>query len=261
MIVSVSGKGGVGKTAIMAMLIDELVRFNYPGRILAVDGDPAMTLHLALGLPEPPATVAEVRDAIKLGARSIRALPAGTGPGRHVLEQLRQAQVVTRRQLRKMYLDFMAMGPGEGPGCYCSVNGALKQALAAITGSYDLVMLDNEAGMEYLSRYRIGRADMFLVVVTPDRASQEVADRIIRKAGQMEIELGQTWLIYNRMINGFKHVFVPRYQNGHQTVTVPYTWGISHLELSDQVAVVNLALNDPMRAALHPITEQILACA
>ncbi len=91
MIVALSGKGGVGKTTLLAVLLDELARRNYPGRMLAVDADPAMTLHLALGLPEPTATVAQVREAVELDAKTIRSLPPGTTPADYLLERLQAA--------------------------------------------------------------------------------------------------------------------------------------------------------------------------
>ncbi len=265
MIVAVSGKGGTGKTSLAAMTLDELARYNYPGRILAVDGDPAMTLHLALGIDEPNATVGAVRDSVKLDARTLRSLPAGTTPGQYLLGQLRRQNVVTRHRLRNLFFDYMAMGPGEGPGCYCGVNGALKQALAAITSSYDFVILDNEAGLEHLSRYRLKQVDLFLVVAGPDRASQDVAARIIETAGQLAIEIGQTWLAYNKVMDRLLaqdiRYISPRRLNGHRLLTVPHTWAITPLELHDQLPIVRLTPNDPVRAALNPIVEQILSCA
>jgi CO dehydrogenase maturation factor len=255
MIVAVSGKGGVGKTSLTALLLDELARHNYPGRILAVDGDPAMTLHLALGINEPCVTVGAVRDGLKLDARTLRSLPAGMRPGQYLLGQLRRQNVVSKHRLRCLIsFDYMAMGPGEGPGCYCGVNGALKQALAAITGSYDLVILDNEAGLEHISRYRLGQVDLFVVVAGPDRASQDVAGRIIETAGQLALEIGQTWLVYNRVMGQA----LCRSHNGHHSLTVPYSEAIMPLELQEQLPIVRLAGSDPVRAALKPIVEQLL---
>jgi len=262
MIVSVSGKGGAGKTTLAAILIDELARANYRGRVLAVDADPAMTLHLALGINEPCATVGAVRDEMKLDARTRRSLPAGTTPGQYLLSQLRRQNVVTRHRLRHTFFDFLAMGPGEGPGCYCQVNGALKQALSAITGSYDLVLVDNEAGLEWVSRYRLEQVDLFVVVAGPGRASQDVAGRIIDKAGQMTIDIDRTWVVINRVVTrpagGAVEMAHLRRFNSHQTITVPHSWAITPLELHDQQPVVRVTTNDPIRAALDPLVAQIL---
>jgi CO dehydrogenase maturation factor len=265
MFVAVSGKGGVGKTSLAALILDELARHNDPGRILAVDGDPAMTLHLALGIDQPGATVGTVRDSVKLDGRTLRSLPAGTSPGQYLLGQLRWQNVVTRHRLRDLSFDFLAMGPGEGPGCYCAINGALKQALAAIVGHYDVVVLDDEAGLEHINRYRMEQVDLFLVVAGPDLTSQEVAARIIETAGQMSIEIGETWVIYNRVMerlasDGFRLSPVHRF-NGHQAIVVPYSWGITPLEIYDQQPVVRLPQNDAMRPALAPIVERIVQCA
>jgi CO dehydrogenase maturation factor len=260
MIVATSGKGGVGKTSLAALILDELARYDYHGRILAVDGDPAMTLHLALGIDEPGATVGAVRDSVKLDGRTLRSLPAGTSPGQHLLGQLRRQNVVSRHRLRGLSFDFLAMGPGEGPGCYCSVNGALKQALAAITGNYDVVILDNEAGLEHISRYRLAKVDLFLVVAGPDRASHDVAARIIETAGQMTIEIGQTWVVYNRVLARDWRDAPPHRLDGHQRLTVPHTWAAAPLEMHDRLPIVRLGPNDPVRAALYPVVEQILSC-
>ncbi len=173
-IIALSGKGGVGKTSLSALILDELARRRYNGRVLAVDADPAMTLYLALGLPEPAATVASVRDETKLDAQAVRNLPAGISPAANMLQELARAGVLAKHRLRRMPLDLLAMGQGEGPGCYCRVNSALKKVLSWITEKYDLVLVDNEAGLEHLSRYRLGRVDLFLIVATPNPAAMRV---------------------------------------------------------------------------------------
>ncbi len=266
MFVALSGKGGVGKTSLAALILDELARFDYPGKVLAVDGDPAMTLHMALGIGAPPVTVGAVRDSLKLDARALRELPAGRrSPGGHVLGQLRRQNVVTRHRLRGMFFDYMAMGQGEGRGCYCAINGALKQALGAITGRYDLAVVDNEAGLEWVNRYRTESIDLFLVVAGPDRTSQQVAARIVETAEQMSIEIGETWVIYNRVMEqlvpeNYRHVLAHRF-NGHQSLVVPHSWGITPLEVYDQQPVVRLSQNDAMRLAVAPIVERLVQCA
>lgn len=253
MIVTVSGKGGVGKTSLAALILDELARREYTGRVLAVDGDPASTLHLALGLPEPAVTVADVRDSTTLDARTVRSLPAGISPIDYVLGQLQEAGALVNHRLREMPLDLMAMGQGEGPGCYCSINNALAAALKQIRDYYALVLIDNEAGLEHLSRYRIERVDLFLVVTTPGQAAWSVARRILETARQAGMELGETGTLVNRVSSSNGR---GSSRNGF-AVAVPNSHELAALDLGGQ-PVVLLPDDSPVRVALQPVVEKVI---
>jgi hypothetical protein len=98
-----------------------------------------------------------------------------------------------------MIFDLMVMGHGEGPGCYCSINNALTQALTSIRATYDLVIVDNEAGLEHISRYRLDQIDIFLVVMTMGRASWTVAHQIQNLAEDLGLKIGRIWPVYNRV--------------------------------------------------------------
>jgi CO dehydrogenase maturation factor len=253
MIATISGKGGVGKTSLAALLLDELARRGYTGRVLAVDGDPASTLHLALGAPMPPATLAQVRDATRLDAGTVRRLPPGTSPAGYVLGQLQAAGAIAESRLRDMPLDLLAMGQGEGPGCYCGVNGALAMVLEHIMGRYALVLVDNEAGLEHLSRYRIRRVDLFLVVTTPGQAAGSVARRILETARQAGMELVETGAIVNRVPSA--HGVYAQW-NG-LAISAPESHELAALDLAGLPAV-RLPDESPLRAALHPLVEKLL---
>jgi len=178
-IVTISGKGGVGKTTTTALLLDELARAGYAGRLLVVDGDPAMTLYQALGQAPPPATVADIRDNTRLDARTIQALPEGISPAGYVAGRLLEAGVLNPQKLQEMSFDMLAMGWHEGsPGCFCSINNMLGLILQQLMDRYDLVIMDNEAGLEHLARYRVKHVDLFLVVYASSLASRIVAGRI-----------------------------------------------------------------------------------
>lgn len=251
MIISISGKGGVGKTTLTALFLDELARGGYPGPVLAVDADPAGTLPLALNLPSPPATVAEVRDSTALQARTVRRLPAGQSPADYLLALLRQREVLVRHRRRRLVLDLLAMGQPEGPGCYCSVNHALSAALAQIVASYPLVVIDNEAGLEHLSRYRLARADLLWVVASPTRPALAVALRIFQTAEQvgMQFEAG---LVLNRV----KGRSLP-FGRDLWTVRLPDSRRLARLERAGWPAV-DLSPLDPLRAALRPLVDRVL---
>ena len=259
MIISFAGKGGAGKTTLVAMLLDELAKSGYPGPVLAVDGDPATTLHLALGLPEPPATVADVRELTPLDAGTIRDLPEGLTTTGYVLERLQKLNVITKHRLREMPLHLLTLGQGEGPGCYCHINQLLAQILTGLIEQYPLVLIDNEAGVEHLSRYRLKQVDLFLVVTNPTPAARAVAERILQTARQVRLEIGQVGVILNRattrmsanVLEGLEAEF---------NVTVANSWAIYLLAQNGQPAVA-LPDNDPAWQALRPIVERVLACA
>lgn len=253
MIISFTGKGGTGKTTLTAILTDELLRHRPDCRLLVIDADPAMTLSMALDVIPPAWTLADVRDSTPLNARQIKNLPPGTSPGTFIRDKLINHGIIAQRQLRDVPFDFLVMGHSEGPGCYCRVNGALTQALASIKAMYDLVILDNEAGLECISRYQLKQIDLFFIVLTPGRSSWLVADRIKQVADLLDLEIGQTWLIYNRTPNQYL-------STGHQNaIFLPDCETITAL---DRQGGPLLALKDdhPVRLALRPIIERIEAC-
>lgn len=252
MIVAFSGKGGVGKTSLAALVLDELARRGCEGPVLAVDGDPAMTLHLALGVAPPSATLARVRDEVRLEARSVRSLPAGMSVTGYLAQELAQAGVLARRELNGLPLDLLAMGQGEGRGCYCGINNALKAVLAELVGRYSLVVVDNEAGLEWLNRYRLARLDHFVVVSTPAPAAQAVAERVIATAEEVGLEVGRWWRLLNRA-NG--HVVA----GSEVDLVAPQSWRLAAMERQGE-PVVRLPVDSSLRRALGPLVEAVL-CA
>ncbi len=140
------------------------------------------------------------------------------------------------------------MGQGEGPGCYCRVNAALKTVLQWLITSYDLILVDNEAGLEHLSCYRLSRVDLFWVVTTPAPAAQAVARRVLETAGTVGVKIGESGLIFNRATGS----------TGPAAAIVPPSQALIDLEGHGQ-PVVNLPDNDPVRLTLTPLLERLLA--
>jgi len=256
MLISLAGKGGAGKTTIAAILIDELLRNNgYQGKILAVDADPAMTLSMALEVIPPAWTLADVRDKTPVNARQIKALPPGTSPSRIIRDKLVNRGVIAQRQLQDgPAFDLLIMGHSEGPGCCCRINQALSQALASIKTMYDLVIVDNVAGMEWLSRYRLSQIDLFLIVLTAGHASWSVANRIIEVADMLDLEIGETWLLFNRIQSRGAS------PAGQRSILLPECETISALDRQGGplLAIKN---DHPVRQALKRLIERIGPCA
>lgn len=251
-IITFSGKGGVGKTTTTALLLDELARAGYQGRLLVVDGDPATTLYLALGLTPPTQTLADVRDGLQLDAQTLRALPNGQTPAQFVARQLLAGHVLERRHLRRMGFDLLTLGWGEGrPGCYCNLNNALSQVLAHLWSQYELIIIDNEAGLEHLSRYRLRQVDLFVTVVTDQLASLIVGQRLESVARSVGMQLTETVIVSIDQGQGVSGA-------PGQVISLPFDPALGQALAVGQ-SVPMLAPQHRLRAAMQPLVARVLA--
>jgi CO dehydrogenase maturation factor len=182
--IAVAGKGGVGKTTCAALLSRAFVAAGVRP-VLAVDADPNSNLHMLLGFP-PPTPLGSLREEL-LEERD-RGAPKET-----LLEALVQQRVAEGKDI-----DLVTMGRGEGPGCYCYVNNLLRRSLLRLSGNYEAVIVDNEAGMEHLSRRNLRRIDHLLLVADPSPRGLSAAQAIRELAGQLSLPVGNTWLLLNR---------------------------------------------------------------
>ena len=147
--IAVAGKGGVGKTTISAMLVRHLLKIDKP--VLAVDADPNSNLNVALGMKYED-TIADIREEVK------KKTPDSFSRSEFFGMRLEEALVEGNG------FDLLVMGRPEGPGCYCAVNNILRDYLARISKNYRFVIIDNEAGMEHLSRRTASDIDLLLLV-------------------------------------------------------------------------------------------------
>ena len=186
-ILAVAGKGGSGKTTLAALLVRALLeRGRTP--VLAVDADPASNLGEALGVTVGTTLGAAVEEFY--GERAA----APPGMTKEALLEMRFASVIEERR----GFDLLSMGRGEGPGCYCSVNNTLRALVERLTGSYRAVVIDNEAGLEHLSRRTARRIDVLLVVsdfaVRGLRAARDVSGLV----DELRLDVGSRMLVVSR---------------------------------------------------------------
>jgi len=191
--IAVSGKGGTGKTAISALIIDTLAREG-DGNILAVDADPASNLHLALGM-ELGATVGDIREEALALTRS-RAFPAGMSKQDYFEYEIERLLVEGEK------IDLLAMGRPEGQGCYCAANNMLRAIIDRLARSYQFVVMDTEAGMEHLSRRTTRDLDYLLLVSDPIVRGIASAGIMARMAPQLEIRVDHIGFVLNRVPEG-----------------------------------------------------------
>lgn len=187
--IGISGKGGVGKTTLSALIITRLIaRKRSP--VLAVDADPNSCLDSNLGV-RVEKTIGRVREDARKEASKGLAL----GMSKQQMLELKIAESLVEAD----DFDLIAMGRSEGPGCYCYANNVLKQAIHTISNEYPYVVLDNEAGMENLSRRIVQRVDLLVMVADPSRRGLDTLKRLHEVTGEMEIRYDKLALIINRM--------------------------------------------------------------
>jgi len=187
----VAGKGGVGKTAIAALLIDLLSK---KGVVLAIDADPATNLNAALGLPLAE-TVGRAREDVTEDIQKGRLSP--TVSKQDVLDmKIREALVESAK------VDLLAMGRPEGPGCYCAANHMLRLSIDRLAKNYDYTVIDSEAGMEHISRQTTRDVDFLLIVSDVTMRGITTAARIKDLIKEMRTKVGKVGLAVNRVKNG-----------------------------------------------------------
>ena len=186
--IAVSGKGGSGKTTLAAMIIRTLCSQSQ-GAILAVDADPNACLAPMMGV-EPEETIAEIREQ----TRQKQTSSEGTDRLRSLEYGLQQAITETTG------FDLLTMGRPEGPSCYCAVNNMLRTFLDKLSSQYQYVIIDNEAGMEHLSRRTTNNVDLLCIVVEPTSLGTLTAQRIFELAKQLPISVKQIGVIWNKTV-------------------------------------------------------------
>ena len=188
-VISVSGKGGTGKTMLVSLLLKWLIQ-NTDLISLVVDADPATNLPEVLGV-ELVRTVGqaskEMKDKIEKGTLS------PTIPKRDMLEGW-----VFQTLVEEDRFDLLAMGRSEGEGCYCYVNNVLTRILDTLTGNYPVTIMDMEAGLEHLSRRTDRDVDAMIVVTDPSRMGLATARRIKELAEEVHIDVRHIYLVGNQ---------------------------------------------------------------
>jgi CO dehydrogenase maturation factor len=190
--IAVAGKGGTGKTTISALVIDYLTR-NKKGSVLAIDADPSTNLNLALGVPLED-TVGDVREETATAVGGSGAL-GGMTKWDYLDYRINEALV------EETSFDLLAMGRPEGPGCYCAANNILRTSVDRLSDAYDYVVIDNEAGLEHLSRRTTQDVDLLLVVSDPSLRGIIAAGRVAELVDELKTSVGAVHLIVNR-VNG-----------------------------------------------------------
>ena len=178
----------MGKTTIAGLMVIRLIANNHRP-VLAVDADPNTCLDIALGI-----SVKKTVGAVREEAREIAGKGLSSGISKQQLLELKIAESL----VENTNFDYIAMGRPEGPGCYCYANNVLKEVLGEIAAHYPYVVLDNEAGLENLSRRIVKKVDLLIFVADPSRRGLDTVLRLHQLAREMEIKYDRLAIIINR---------------------------------------------------------------
>ncbi|MGZ4861276.1 MAG: ATP-binding protein [Halobacteriota archaeon] len=185
--IAVTGKGGTVKTTFASLLVKHLSTKS--GAILAVDADPNSNLDARLGR-HVEQTIGDLReDLLK------EQFPAGVAKSELIEYQIRLALVEGDT------FDLIAMGRPEGPGCYCYINNVLRDVLDRLSVNYDYVVIDNEAGMEHLSRRTTRDVDVLFILSDVTVLGIVTASRIKKLSEGLNLVVGKTYLVLNEVEN------------------------------------------------------------
>jgi CO dehydrogenase maturation factor len=187
---AVAGKGGVGKTSFAALVVKALIEAGR-GPILAIDADSNSNFHEVLGIREPRSVGCVREDTRKMGDD----IPGGMTKDRFMEYQIQASLEETKD------FDFLSMGRPEGPGCYCMANNILREIISKLTANYSFVIIDNEAGMEHLSRRTEEEVDHLFIVSDPAPRSLRTIGRIVELIDELGGRIHKKHLVISR-VNG-----------------------------------------------------------
>ena len=177
-VITVAGKGGVGKTSISAAIVRQLVKSHPDARILAIDADPAVGLATALSV-DVKQTIDDIRKEITMSGE-------GDSQKKRAIELLGEARFrIIDAMVEKDGFAFIAVGRPEAAGCYCSINAYLKEIISMFSEEFDYVVIDGEAGIEQINRRVMEKVTHLLLVTDPSKKGTQVIQTIKNVANEL----------------------------------------------------------------------------
>ncbi len=186
-IIALAGKGGVGKTTVSALFVRQFAK-NSISPILAIDADPNSNLGETLGL-KVEKTVGDIREGYMKNPQQV---PSGMDKINY-LEMMMNQGLIEEKDF-----DLLVMGRQEGQGCYCMVNNILNKFVEELEKNYKYLLVDNEAGMEHLSRRTSGRVDLLILVTDYALRGLRAVKRIRGMLSDLKLDVKDIGLIVNR---------------------------------------------------------------
>ena len=250
--IAVAGKGGVGKTTLTGMLIQYLAE-KKKGPILAVDADANANLNEVLGV-EVEATLGDIREEIAKAELAEKS-PIPAGMSKQDYAEFKFDTALTEED----DYDLPVMGHTQGKGCYCFVNGLLSAQVARRSQHYNYVVVDNEAGMEHISRGILPNVDIVILVSDCSRRGIQAVGRIARLIPECGLKPKKVGLIVNRAPGGVLSEGVQEeiQKQGLELLgVVPHDEGVYEYD-SAGTPTTELPPENPVRQALYKIIDSL----
>lgn len=251
-VIAVAGKGGVGKTTLCGLLIQQLCEMK-KGPILAVDADANSNLNEVLGV-ELESTLGEIREEIARAEISKNnPIPASMSKADYAEYKFNSAIIEDDD------FDLLVMGRTQGKGCYCYVNGLLQAQLTKLQNHYPYMVVDNEAGMEHISRGVLPSMQTAILVSDCSRRGIQAVGRIARLIQECDMHPTQMGLIVNRAPNGVLNegTLEEIKMQGLNLLGVVPQDDLVYAYDCDGKPMVQLPQDSPVRAALKEIVAKL----
>lgn len=245
--IAVAGKGGTGKTTISGLVVDYLLS-KQKGSILAVDADPNSTLNEALGVKMERTLGDVIQDLLERRDD----LPTGIDKQRFVEYQFQMCLVEEKG------FDLIAMGRPEGPDCYCYVNNLLRDVMDKFSINYKFIVMDNEAGMEHLSRQTTQNVESLLIVSDESVIGVRTAERINQMIIGLKLKIRDTYLVINRAHEKLPEAVIAEIEKTDMRLlgTVPTDENIVEFALAGK-SIFSLPDDSPAKLAVNGIISQL----
>jgi CO dehydrogenase maturation factor len=247
-VIAMAGKGGVGKTTVSALVVRYFTR-HVKDPILAIDADPNSNLGETLGMTIEK-TVGDIREDFM---RDPQGVPSGMDKVLY-LEMLMNQVLIENKNF-----DLLVMGRQEGQGCYCMVNNILNRFADELETNYKYMLVDNEAGMEHLSRRTSGKVDMLLMVTDYALRGLRAVGRINGLLDDLKLDVRKKGLVVNRAPNQLNQAFLDEVEQIGVPLlcTIPQDDNLLEFDM-ERRSMLELPDDSPAVLAVNDLMEKIL---
>ncbi len=229
-IISFSGKGGVGKSTLLVLMLKYLLEKFKDLNILVIDADPDANIADIIGKEIHFKETIGGKMAVLKNKIQKRQIPLDVSKDQIIESEVFDALIEMDD------FDILEMGRGEGEGCYCSVNNTLKRVIDILSKNYDVTLIDAPAGLEYFSR-KTGRNVTDLVIVSdPSKMGIHTMKRILEVSKEVELKFENIWILGNRFPENIRDIL----ENEIANIKEEYVKLLGFIANSDEISKMNL---------------------